>query len=81
MLRFLACLLFVAASASAAPGQLLWQFDAGGAVAGNALVHQGSVYVTGGQKLHVLNTQGELQWVYDAGSPTRSSGGPRMRIT
>lgn len=71
MLRFLACLLM--AASTTAQGQLLWQFSAGGAVAGNPVVHQGSVYVTGGQKLHVLNTKGELQWAYDAGAPTRSS--------
>jgi len=71
MLRFLACLLFVASSAAHA--ESLWQFSTGGAVAGNAVVHQGSIYVTGGQKLHVLNTKGELQWAYEAGAPTRSS--------
>ena len=71
MLRFLACLLIVASTT--AQSQLLWQFSAGGAVAGNPVVDQGSVYVVGGQKLHVLNTKGELQWAYDAGAATRSS--------
>jgi outer membrane protein assembly factor BamB len=69
--RFLAFFLLVASSA--AHGQLLWQFPAGGAIAGNPVVHQGSVYVAGGQKLHVLNEKGELQWAYDATAPTRSA--------
>ena len=71
MLRFLACFLLVAASA--ARGDLLWQFPAGGMIAGNPVLHQGFLYVTGGQKLHVLNTEGELQWAYDGVAPTRSS--------
>jgi len=60
-------------ASSTAQGELLWQYDAGGPVAGNPVVHDGAVYVNGGQRLQVLNTKGELQWAYDAAAPTRSA--------
>jgi outer membrane protein assembly factor BamB len=73
MIRILTCLLlFLAATAHA---DLLWEFDTGGMVAGNPVVHEDSVYVTGGTRLHVLNRKGELQWSYDAGAPSRSTVG------
>jgi outer membrane protein assembly factor BamB len=71
MLRLLTILLFLVSSA--AHGELLWQYSAGGMIAGNPVVHQESVYVTGGSSLHVLNKKGELQWAYDAAAPTRST--------
>jgi outer membrane protein assembly factor BamB len=58
---------------SAAHGELLWQFSAGGIIAGNPVVHQDSVYVAGGNSLHVLNKKGEQQWTYDTVAPTRST--------
>ena len=71
MLRILTFLLVL--TSSAAHGELIWQFSTDGPVAGNPVVHQGSIYITGGNRLHVLNKQGELQWAYDAGAPSRSS--------
>jgi outer membrane protein assembly factor BamB len=71
MLRFLAFVLSFASTAAQA--ELLWQYDAGGPVAGNPVVHQGSVYVTGGHRLHVLNLKGEPRWIYDAVAFSRSS--------
>jgi outer membrane protein assembly factor BamB len=71
MYRILTCLLlFVAATAH---GDLRWRFETDGAVAGNPVVSQGQVYVTGGNRVYVLSRQGELQWSYDAGAPTRST--------
>jgi len=71
MHHILTCLLFL--FASTAHGDLLWQFATDGAVAGNPVVRQDSVYVAGGARLYVLNRKGELQWSYDAGAPSRST--------
>ncbi|NNL96037.1 MAG: PQQ-binding-like beta-propeller repeat protein [Xanthomonadales bacterium] len=71
MFRILTVLLSLVAST--AYGGLLWQFDTGGMVAGNPVIHEGSVYVTGGTHLYVLNPMGEEQWSYDAGAPSLST--------
>jgi outer membrane protein assembly factor BamB len=71
MLRTLTFLLLL--SASTAHAELLWEYATDGMVAGNPVVHEGSIYITGGTRLHVLNRQGELQWAWDAGAPTRST--------
>lgn len=71
MLKVLTSLLLLAASSAHA--ELLWQFSTDGMLAGNPVVHEGSIYITGGTRLQVLNRQGELQWAYDAGAPTRST--------
>jgi outer membrane protein assembly factor BamB len=71
MLRLLTVLLFLVSST--AHGELLWQYSAGGTIAGNPVVHEESVYVTGGNSLHVLSRKGELQWTYDAAAPARST--------
>jgi outer membrane protein assembly factor BamB len=57
MLRLLTVLLFLVSST--AHGELLWQYSAGGTIAGNPVVHEESVYVTGGNSLHVLSRKGE----------------------
>jgi len=71
MLRGLTILLML--FSSAAHGELLWQFSSEGVIAGNPVVYQDAVYVTGGTRLNVLNKKGELQWAYDAGAPSRST--------
>lgn len=71
MLRSLTA--FLVLLSSAAHGELLWQFTSDGAIAGNPVVYQQSVYVTGGTKLNALNKKGELQWTYDTGAPSRST--------
>jgi outer membrane protein assembly factor BamB len=73
VIRILTCLLFLVAATARA--DLLWQFGTDGMVAGNPVVHQDSVYVTGGTRLYVLNRKGEPQWSYDAGAPSRSTVG------
>ncbi len=50
-----------------------WEFDVGGRVAGNPVVHEDRIYATGGSRLVVLNRDGQLQWSYDAQAATRSS--------
>jgi outer membrane protein assembly factor BamB len=57
----------------AAQGELLWQYSADGMIAGNPVVCQDAIYITGGSRLQVLNPKGELQWAYDAGAPSRST--------
>ena len=71
MLRILILTLLLASPTANA--DLLWQYSADGTVAGNPVVHEGSIYITGGTRLHVLNRQGELQWSFDAGAPSRST--------
>ncbi len=66
-------ILFLLLASTAAYGDPLWQFSTGGMIAGNPVVHQDSVYVTGGTRLHVLDKQGKLEWFYDAGAPSRST--------
>ena len=71
MLRMLTLLLVLASSA--AHGEPLWQFSTDGMVAGNPVVHQDAIYITGGTRLHALSRNGQLQWSYDAGAPSRST--------
>lgn len=71
MRRLLFCLLIL--FPPYADAELTWRYSVGGTVAGNPVVHDRSVYVTGGSRLHVLNKAGELTWSYDAGAPTFSS--------
>jgi outer membrane protein assembly factor BamB len=71
MLRLLASLLFLLSTAARA--ELLWQYSTDGMISGNPVVHEGQVYVTAGNGLHVLNQQGALQWTYDTAEPSRSS--------
>ncbi|MBT8058884.1 MAG: PQQ-like beta-propeller repeat protein, partial [Gammaproteobacteria bacterium] len=50
-----------------------WEFDVGGMVAGDPVVHGDRIYATGGTRLVALNRAGELQWSYDAQASSRSS--------
>jgi len=58
---------------TAAHGELLWEYSAGGMIAGNPVIHHDRVYVTSGNSLHVLNRKGEKQWSYDTGAASRST--------
>jgi len=58
---------------TAAHGELLWEYSAGGMIAGNPVIHHDRVYVTSGNSLHVVSRKGEKQWAYDAGAASRST--------
>ena len=70
ILKLLIFILYISiSSAWAGPP---WQFQAGGVVAGDPVVHLDRIYITGGTRLHVLDMQGKLQWSYDAQAPSLS---------
>jgi outer membrane protein assembly factor BamB len=71
MLRILVFLLICFTVSSQA--DTAWKFETGGMVCGKAVVHQETVFVTGGSSLYALNRSGEQQWAYDAKAPTFSS--------
>jgi outer membrane protein assembly factor BamB len=51
----------------------IWQFETGGMIAGNAVLHQQTVLVAGGSQLFALDRQGKSRWAYDAGAATFST--------
>jgi len=55
-------ILFLLLASTAAYGDPLWQFSTDGMISGNPVVHQDSVYVTGGTRLPGGKMAGWLGW-------------------
>jgi len=53
--------------------KVAWQFQTDGMVTGKPVVHQNTLYVTGGKFLYALNKKGQQVWKYNIGAETYSS--------
>ena len=65
-------ILFIFICSTSSIANTKWTFSAGGMIAGNPVVYNENIYITGGSKLYALNKQGKEVWHFDTRSIVKS---------